>query len=421
MSGSLTAKSRSFKDFQGRFRYTEDAKTKPWITEGGAVVNMGAQVTESEGHARDRSGQYREGGPFISSRVEKDFPTTTTQLSGPSPYGTGLCQCSLGTPMEESQLPTELRALNPKRFKEEHSSSLTADGATAINLCAPTNPNAELGIALSELYKERLPSLPGVRTWKRRTEIALAAAEDFLNAEFGWLPLVKDITDTATSVTQASQILKQYHEDSGKNVRREFSFPVDESSSFVELGLAKPSTAIGGFTGFPGFINNANGFGPMNLVQTKTVKSRRWFSGSFTYLAPSQSDSWGGMVGAASDANKLFGISLTPDIVWELTPWSWAVDWFTNAGDVISNVNHFVLQGLIMRYGYMMEETTIEINHSFSDKPFSARGWPTVPPSTYKCTLKRRVGANAFGFGVTPSSLSTTQVAIAAALGILLL
>jgi hypothetical protein len=309
-----------------------------------------------------------------------------------------------------------------KELKKEHSSSLDSDGATAISLCAPTNPNAELGVAVSEMYREGLPSLPGIRTWKHRTGVARAAAGEFLNAEFGWLPLVSDITNTANSVRHSRDILHQYHRDSGSNVRREFSFPVDNSVTVFDIGAAKPSVGPRGFTEMPGFVNVTSGFGAMNRSQTLTIESRKWFSGCFTYTVPSQSDSWHGIERNAADADKLFGISLTPDIVWELTPWSWAVDWFTNTGDVIHNINNFAIQGLVMRYGYMMEESivTIDVRFTGPKSGVDSSSWPATPPQTLKLTSKRRVPANPFGFGVTTSGLSATQVAIAAALGILL-
>jgi len=328
----------------------------------------------------------------------------------------------VGTPLENSQLPSAYQNVTPEKWKAANSGSLTTYGATAIAQVAPTNPNAELSTAIGEIYKDGLPALPGIRSWKRRTEILRAAADEFLNAEFGWLPLVSDITNVASSVRHSREILKQYHRDSGKNVRREFSFPVSEVQiPGIKDELREPTCIQQGTTGFPNFINITKGFGPIMMSQSIKVSTRRWFSGCFTYTVPSQSDSWSKTVGYGSDADKLFGITLTPNVLWELTPWSWAADWFTNAGDVINNVNNFASQGLIMRYGYMMEESIVKVTHTFTgERNNTNSAWGTIPPSSYSLVSKRRVAANPFGFGVTPGSLSPTQVAIAAALGILL-
>jgi len=123
------------------------------------------------------------------------------------------------------------------------------------------------------------------------------------------------------------------------------------------------------------------------------------------------------MIGAGSEAEKLLGLPLTPDVVWELTPWSWAIDWFSNAGSVISNVSAFKLGGLVMRYGYIMEETTITDTYSMASAGFLDDTGP-VPPSTITYTVKRRREANPFGFGLSWDGLSPSQMLITAALGI---
>jgi hypothetical protein len=420
----MQTKSRTF---QGRYRLGEESEdagktwkgaNNPW-----SEPVLGSQVTESENHTRLPNGAWNGGGPFNSVRIERSFPTT--DFSWKSDAKTGfkfqVRGYRIGAPLEEASLPAAYRNMTPAKFKSIHSESLDADGATAINLSAPTNPNAELGTAMAETYREGIPSLPGIRTWKKRTEIVRAAADEFLNAEFGWLPLVSDVKNTANSVRHSRDILHQYGRDSGSNVRREFSFPISETEfPSTSLGKVKPSVTFRGTTAWPGFINQTVGLGAMDLTESVKVTTRRWFSGCFTYTVPNHSDSWYNIERNASDADKLFGISLTPDLLWELTPWSWAVDWFTNAGDVIANVNHFVAQGLVMRYGYMMEESIVDITHSLTANSLSA-AWPPIPDSKYVMTSKRRIGANPFGFGKTSGSLSATQIAIAAALGISLL
>lgn len=294
---------------------------------------------------------------------------------------------------------------------------LTEDGATAIHLSAPTNPNANLGTTLAESVREGVPSLPGIQGWKRRTEVARAAASEFLNAEFGWLPLVHEVKQTAKTVRDSRTILSQFSRDSGRSVRREFSFPAESSVSTRILGEFQPASQPFGADGWPSFFRSTgNGYGPLVLTQTIKVTSKRWFSGCFTYALPSQSDSWGGIHRNAAEADKLFGISITPDVLWELTPWSWAVDWFSNAGDVIANVNNFALQGLVMRYGYMMHENVIEIVNTF--QPSNQWHGLSFPSSRKIISSKRRVEANPFGFGIGWQDLSPTQLAIAAAVGI---
>jgi hypothetical protein len=397
----------------GSFKWKKVSWEPNWREVEPQIVNMGAQVTESEGHRMIRKGLYDGGGPFYTVRLERNFPTRHIEYeAADNSYFVG----DVGTPLPESTLPSDLYAMTPRKFKSNDMSDLIPLGTIAIAQCAPTNPNANLGTSLAEMYREGVPSIPGMQAWKRRTEIVKAAASEFLNAEFGWLPLVSDVKDTASSIRHMRDILKQYQRDAGKNVRRSFAFPIEESEDTNELVMA-PSTIIYGATGYPAGLSEK--FGSMKVTQTIRKRSRKWFDGCFTYGLPDQSDSWSGIERIAAEADKLFGTDITPDVLWELTPWSWAVDWFTNTGDVIHNVTNFAEQGLVMRYGYMMEEYSVNVEHTFTpDASENANGFRRFPTSSYSLVSKRRVPANPFGFGLTEADLSPTQIAIAVAVGI---
>jgi len=55
-----------------------------------------------------------------------------------------------------------------------------------------------------------------------------------------------------------------------------------------------------------------------------------------------------------------------------------------------------------------------DATHQVAFKP----PYPAVAPVTVRTTVKKRIKANPFGFGISWDGLSTTQQAIAAALGI---
>jgi hypothetical protein len=118
-------------------------------------------------------------------------------------------------------------------------------------------------------------------------------------------------------------------------------------------------------------------------------------------------------------AKEILGVDLDLEVIWNLSPWSWAVDWFSNAGDVISNVNSMVEDGLIMRYGYIMETTMVSDTYTrkYQDQFYNGQGkcdsFVTLVTET---KIRRR--ANPFGFGLTWDGLSTFQKSIIAALGI---
>jgi hypothetical protein len=412
----IQPKQRKFYDIYPTFSLSSNGG-KTWNNPSSQKIEIGSQYTETEGHPINPKTGYRNGGgPFYSTRARRSFPTKLVTIG----TGSERIRARIGTPIDSATLPTLLQQalLSSTNLRSKDTSDLDQYGTTAIKLVAPTNPNANLGTSLAEIHREGLPSLPGISFWKKRAEIVRAAASEFLNAEFGWLPLKHDVEQTLQSVQKARDILKQYHRDAGRNVRHEFKFPIEQTESSFELSTSASVVPLGP-TGYPGFFSAI--FGPVKSTLSIKETRRKWFSGCFTYGVPSQTDSWQRLLGNGSDADKLFGTTLTPDVLWELTPWSWAVDYFSNVGDVIANVTNFAEQGLVMRYGYMMEERSTVVTHALREKgPNPALDLRTVPPQTIEFTSKVRRPANPFGFG-TSADLSPVQIAILVAAGITLL
>jgi hypothetical protein len=381
---------------------------------GNAVIATGRQTTVSESHRYDHvHGHFDGGGPFYTDKVEYGVSPRTVRLekggNNAELWYTGPVYCPFPSSAEYTSLGVDSKFV-PR--SETDFTDLDADGATAISIVSPVNPTSTLSTGFAEGIREGVPSIPGIQTWKRRTGLAKAAGSEFLNVEFGWLPLVGEISKVRDSVRFHRDILNQYHRDEGRNVRREFAFPIERSGG----------TVVG--TGHATFPTEGNAWStaigvPLSeRVLTLETSVRKWFSGSFTYGLPSQSDSWGRAIGIGSDADKLYGIALTPDVIWELTPWSWAVDWFTNAGDLITNFTNFELAGQIMRYGYMMEEKSTKITASLRTCALKGAETQAGPRSWVEHRSKIRRPANPFGFGLSWEGLSPTQVLIAAAIGI---
>jgi hypothetical protein len=162
-------------------------------------------------------------------------------------------------------------------------------------------------------------------------------------------------------------------------------------------------------------------FGATGVVKTETVTTvDRWFSGEFCYylnLGDSITDK---LKRHTAEANKLLGVRLTPELAWNLAPWSWAADWVTNAGDIFHNVSAFQSDGLVMRYGYIMEHTTVIKTMTLSGFSISGSTTGSFAPISLRFVKERKVrrGASPWGFGLTDTDFSPRQLAIIAALGI---
>jgi hypothetical protein len=125
----------------------------------------------------------------------------------------------------------------------------------------------------------------------------------------------------------------------------------------------------------------------------------------------------------------LFGVAPTPQLLWDILPWSWLADWFTNIGDVVSNVSVNAVDNLVVRYAYLMRNTVLtqsciaDCSHDGSDAA-GWQFWPTLQPhrfqSLYREETKLRVEGNVlspYSLSDTPDDLTARQTAILAALG----
>jgi hypothetical protein len=112
-----------------------------------------------------------------------------------------------------------------------------------------------------------------------------------------------------------------------------------------------------------------------------------------------------------SQANRLLGVKLSPDTVWNLNPWTWAADWFANTGDLMTNVSNMGQDGLVLQYGYMMASEEVS-TYSVASKNGA------VTSRTRLVKRAKRIPASPYGFGVSLSTLTARQLAIITALGL---
>lgn len=289
---------------------------------------------------------------------------------------------------------------------------LTQYGSTAIARCKPTNQIADLATFLAELRSDGLPKLFGATLWKERVNLANSVGEEYLNKEFGWDPLLGDVNSILYSLSHAHSVLQQYEHGSGGVTRRRYEFPIERTQT--ETFYALDPVAIQPYD--PMFIDASVPRASVYKI-TRTWK-RRWFSGAFTYHLPSGYQSRNALVKYGTQARSLLGTDLTPEVLWNAAPWTWAVDWFSNAGDVISNLTDWAEDGLVLKYGYIMEHSFITDTYLLDGPPRYKTKGVHVSPVIACLETKRREAATPFGFGLSWSGFSPRQSAIAAALGL---
>jgi len=111
--------------------------------------------------------------------------------------------------------------------------------------------------------------------------------------------------------------------------------------------------------------------------------------------------------------NRLYGLRLTPEVVYNAIPWTWALDWFTNTGDIMANISALSRDGLTLEYGFLMQEARVHTVTVAESTDGGVRRTARLENINY---TKRRVRANPYGFGLTGLATTNRQKAIIAAI-----
>jgi hypothetical protein len=287
---------------------------------------------------------------------------------------------------------------------------------------APSVSEFSLAAFTGEL-REGLPRLTSDFLRSRLKDIR-GVGSDYLNVKFGWEPLLADLQKLALNLLSASYGLFRPF---GASHRRRVSSIPDE---FIRWESSESAAQMGvGFTTeFPYLNPPPSSFTPLStprvvgraLATRKTVISRS-IEGEFVYIpkAGFNPDKY------MDRLETLMSVDITPSVLWQLTPWSWLVDWFNDIGGSISSMEAATSNRVLSTYLYAMETTHTTVHRQWTgmkrDNPSFVGLYygpdRIVQRNTY--VRKRRIRANPFGFTGTPNAaLSSDQKAILGALGL---
>jgi len=315
-------------------------------------------------------------------------------------------------------LPVAPSFMSYPPYADSSDSTLNRLGTEAIAKVSPSNPVADLSTMLGELVREGIPALLGstLRKWRGMSgkELRNSIGHEYLNVEFGWKPLVNDLRKVSRAIRDADSIWAQYERDAGKLVRRRYEFPVvtTEEVTLVRQDVSPWISPSGGVLSDPARNNQGK------VYRIDKVTIRRWFSGAFIYYLPVTVHGRGSVAMNVIQAKKLLGLSLTPDTLWNLTPWSWALDWFADTGDILQNWSNWAIDGQVLKYGYIMEHTVSERTYTFLGPTGFRAGGVRPYDQTLVSETKIRRQATPYGFGLKFGGLSLRQQAIVTALGL---
>jgi hypothetical protein len=138
------------------------------------------------------------------------------------------------------------------------------------------------------------------------------------------------------------------------------------------------------------------------------------------YYLPVDDTMMGKLERYESLANKVLGTDINPSTLWQLSPWSWLVDWAVDIGGLLSLSTSFATDGLVLKYGYLMCHTRAFNRFTLqSGVTFTPSNFKTGPiSSTFFRETKERRKATPYGFGVNLEGLNPFQWSILGALGL---
>nr|URG15665.1 MAG: maturation protein [Leviviridae sp.] len=378
---------------------------------------LDSRVTSTlTGHSalRERSRSSADNGhEFFTRKAWREFSHTHVQLRHPSYpdtwYNGPLAPVRLGSSAQNNTwpfMPTKM-SLN----------EINLYGNRLINQAMPTNPRANALLAVIELGKDGLPSLPLIHSLATRSKRSLNLGSEYLNVEFGWKPLLNDIVSVLHALTDASATISAFSAGSGQVTRRQRKLPPLEDTTSSDVSSNRW-----------GLHGPLLGSSEMNRLATRsqsgsisTIKSSETysFSGAFTYYVDDSSTVFGRLREYEQKANHLLGLRLTPELLWNAMPWTWLVDWVFDINNAIGVASKFQNDGLVMKYGYLMKHTLREVTYScVVNARIKGVLTPTRVSTTWFYDQKERVRATPFGFGVDLNRLNPRQWAILGALGL---
>lgn len=280
-------------------------------------------------------------------------------------------------------------------------------GDSAIRMSRPASPSVNLLTSAGELASDGVPSMPDLIRWRKSLlslrNLRKGVAKDYVAWNFSWKPLEAEIRSYYKRVIEADDIMQKAQKASRNNVIRVgHSYPIAAETQATQGALSV-------YRWSDGYPFGVQGSG----VTWKQNYRRVWFEGKYLTFPPVPQSAQKASGDFSAYAKEVLGLELTPEVLWNLSPWSWFSDWISNTDVIMQSVSDLLSDGLVPVSSFVMCHTRRE-TLTMSTKLSS---WTAASNFNLFETKKRFVSAPYLGFGGT-GTLSTRQLSILAALGV---
>jgi len=287
---------------------------------------------------------------------------------------------------------------------------------------APDRNDATLAVTVLELLRGDLPSL--LKNYRNMAagykNLRNTLGSDALNIMFGWTPLIQEYANVIKVGLTLDRAI--YYESFRRKRQWDGPSARTTASNTIAMGSLGSAYSSGGF--LPGDVGGISSGIAVTYNQNRTiVESEDYhFSSKYAGLAkPTRKADY--HMDQAVEIIKRMGLIDDPTLMWDLTPWSWLVDWFTTMGDSISNAAIYspMTGRYSVDYAYLTTQRIRKVDGELTT--------PVTNLSSYRkalliernsfaySTTRWRDRATPFGFGTQLGSLSASQFAVLVALG----
>lgn len=337
---------------------------------------------------------YRTGGPLYLYRYTQTSPDTGqyTFTRGSARY------------VGRFQLLAQANTL-PPGVGWLDTANLSTYGPTGYAKFKPGKPTASASVFLAEL-RELTRQMRDVVSHLDQARLS-GPAGNWLASSFGWAPMIRDLRNFFETYKKIGKALKHLRDYNGKYEHRGGTVAQGEENYRSDLGCYFFPTLPGQF--YPGYV-------PTPSYVWVYRYFRVWFEATFYYNVPNiGTQEW-----EARATRALYGIDITPSAVWELIPWSWLLDWFSNFGDFMSAISPSPVGEINLTNAFVMRYNLVTYSIPGKQKILTDSGDTEISHDvTQTWELKERALADPTAIGLTIDDLlSMRQSSILAALAV---
>jgi hypothetical protein len=326
-------------------------------------------------------------------------------------------------------------------------SDIRAVGGNLLRESRPTKPHANLAQWFgelkqfggmfevprelpSELHKYRNSTLDELRRFR---EGGRAVGSGYLAGQFGWLPFVGELINSLDSIANSGPVLDDFARQSSRLIRRSRSRNTFQGVDTLSGDFGGAGSATAGYNtslstgiGISGqnYFRRSLGTSALRFRYNTTVTRSDDFRASalYEYFVADPVGFMGTSKSYAQKAKLILGDPLMSlSTLWELTPWSWAIDWSFNLGGLLSFQESVAEDSLVAHRSSTVWERRVSIITHW-EPYYNAPGYTVKTDGNLVSVLnfrqQRRLAGSPYDMGIDWSGFSSQKWFILGALGL---